>query len=79
MYIFPNDNFPSGNFPMKEKRHFPHEGSMKWTFKFYIFKRFFQLSYSLENFLKNFIQFLSVKLMQENVGGLPSSSKGRNA
>ena len=24
IYIFPIDNFPSGNFPIKEKRHIPH-------------------------------------------------------
>ena len=40
IYIIPIDNFPSGNFPIKEKRHIPHEGSIKWTFKFYIIKEF---------------------------------------
>jgi len=29
MYIFPNNNFLSGDFPMKEKQHFPHERSIK--------------------------------------------------
>ena len=29
MYIFLNENFPSGNFTIKEKRNFPHEGSIK--------------------------------------------------
>jgi len=34
MYIF-----PIGNFPRKEKRHFHHEGSIKGTIKFCVFKR----------------------------------------
>ena len=82
MCNFPNNNFlnvhfpkwqfrKSGNFPMKEKRHFPHKGSMKWTVKFYIFENEF-LNFLLRKYVtqKISIQFLSVSIRQEHVGGL---------
>ena len=68
MYIFQNDNFRSGNFRMKEKRHFPHEESIKWTYKFYIFNEF--LNFFLENTQLKKMSFSFSQLeRQEHVGG----------
>ena len=64
---FPKNIFPreasqmpisqDGNFPMKEKMHFPYEGSIK-VFKFYILNKF--PNFFLEN--TNFKKILLVSL-----------------
>ena len=62
MYIFPNDNLPRGNFPMKEKRHFLHEGLLNEHLNFTFLKNF--STFFLENtqLKKNSLSFSQLLL-----------------
>ena len=75
MYIFQNDNFPSGNFPMMENSIFPIKEVLNIHLSF-SFKRFSQSFLENTQPKKKFFQFLSGR-RKNKLAAYALSSKGK--